>query len=177
MFQEQCLGRPFLVLKDIIPWIRAIFRRAAQFGSFTRRLNRGDPSIDTVFDANSDPVLRRRLKNAICSRIPRTRHRASKRGHARPRPALGGAIGRGRFSHARQTRCGVPAKGPHLTVATYRGHEAVPKAVLAFAYLPDPTAYSPIHFRLKSRATTSRLISVKGYFVLSCLAIHLFTWR
>jgi hypothetical protein len=57
VFQEQCLGRPFLVLKDIIPWVRAIFGRAAQFGSFTGRLNRGDLSIDTVFDANTDPVL------------------------------------------------------------------------------------------------------------------------
>jgi len=46
-----------LVLKDIIPWVHAIFGRAAQFGSFTRRLNRGDLSIDTVFDANTDPVL------------------------------------------------------------------------------------------------------------------------
>ena len=43
--------------------------------------------------------------------------------------------------------------------------------------LACPTACLPIHFRFKSRATTSRLTSVKGYVVLGCLLIHLFTWR
>jgi hypothetical protein len=105
------LGRPFLVLKDTIPWVHTITRRTVRFAGFADRLDRGDPSIDTVLDAHIDTVLRRRLKNIIRRRMTRTRHRAPKRRRARPRPVLGGTIGRGRLSHARQTGYGVTRQG------------------------------------------------------------------